>query len=180
MVSFKMSKRNTGLSRDGNSNSQLETGNTTGYGLQLFSADNPVLYLSLPNAELNFAYKDRLTITWLCQNDAWILNTISAVLEDGRQLEISHKSNQSTIMYDRKMVPICKKNQKVPNLCVKVGSFDVSFDVSLYTQRVLDESLHRDVIDATEKYQTWVKGTKKISCSIYSREKGRPVAEAQK
>ena len=83
------------------------------------------------------------------------------VLEDGRQLKISHKSKQSIIMYDRQMVPICEANQKVPNLCIKVGSFDVSFNVSLYTQKVLRDSLHRDVIGASEKHHTWVKGTKK-------------------
>ena len=174
-----MSTKNTGLSRDmrkkANSNSQLKTGKRTGYGLKLFSADNPVLYLSLPNAELNFTYTDPLTITWSCQKDTWIRDAIRAVLEDGRQLEIS-QSTQSTIMYDRQMVPICEPNQNVPNLCIKVGSFDVSFNVSLYTQKVLNRSL-KDVIRTSKKHHTWVKGKKKKMLEICSKKaKGRPAS----
>ena len=163
------------MRKKANSNSQLKTGKKTGYGLKLFSADNPVLYLSLPNAELTFTYTHPLTITWSCQKDTWIRDAIRAVLEDGRQLEIS-QSTQSTIMYDRQMVPICEPNQNVPNLCIKVGSFDVSFNVSLYTQKVLNRSL-KDVIHTSKKHHTWVKGKKKKMLEICSKKaKGRPAS----
>ena len=68
------------------------------------------------------------------------------------------------------MVPICEPNQNVPNLCIKVGSFDVSFNVSLYTQKVLNRSL-KDVIRASKKHHTWVKGKKKKMLEIYSKRK---------
>ena len=123
----------------------------TGYGLQ-FEADDPALYLTIPGAALNFASIDPLIITWSCQNGGCRVRTISRVLKDGRKLKISYR--HETSMYNRPQgLLIFEENQEVPDVCVEVDSFVVSFNVSLYTQSVLDQSLQQDVIGCKSKNQ---------------------------
>mgnify|MGYP007078113710 CR=1 FL=1 len=146
-----------------------------GYTLDLFSGDDPVLQLAVPNAELKFTYTDPITITWSCKNGGCRLHAISTVLKDGRKLKISQK--EKTLKYDQ-TVPIFEQNQEVRDFCVELDSLIVSFNVSRHTQMVLDQSLQQDVIECTvQKQQIWKNEKNTSTLQIY---RSKPASAAKR